>query len=192
MGCGCINKGLSTYDRIKELAKRLKITRDTIYKLKNAVRLYAKTQFESGVDLICLLPEYRISAKTGFNDMEEKANLYRKFCNTQIQLYKKWLNKEFVIVDENLKPIDVKLNEIKFSTIDNNQYPQKPFFDPQTNFIHEIAYTNYNLFISNIKDKKNSIIKESNKEIELFKRFQTAVQINPNLTYSEFINSIKQ
>lgn len=44
----------------------------------------------------------------------------------------------------------------------------------------------------NIKDKKNNIIKESNKEIELFKRFQTAVQINPNLTYSEFINSIKQ
>lgn len=44
----------------------------------------------------------------------------------------------------------------------------------------------------NIKDKKSVIIKESNKEIELFKRFQTAVQINPNLTYNEFINSIKQ
>lgn len=44
----------------------------------------------------------------------------------------------------------------------------------------------------NIKDKKSAIIKESNKEIELFKRFQTAVQINPNLTYNEFINSIKQ
>lgn len=113
----------------------------------------------------------RISAKTGFNDMEEKANLYRKFCNNQIQLYKKWLNKEFVIVDENLNPIDVKLNEIKFSTIDNNKYPQKPFFDPASNFIHELAYTNYNLFISNIKDnfveldEKNCPIKQQPDEI---------------------------
>lgn len=43
----------------------------------------------------------------------------------------------------------------------------------------------------NIKDKKRDIIKQSNKEMELFKRFQLAVQTNPNLTYSEFINSIK-
>lgn len=42
-----------------------------------------------------------------------------------------------------------------------------------------------------IKDKKRDIIKQSNKEMELFKRFQLAVQANPNLTYSEFINSIK-
>ena len=42
-----------------------------------------------------------------------------------------------------------------------------------------------------IKDKKRDIIKQSNKEMELFKRFQLAVQTNPNLTYSEFINSIK-
>ena len=42
-----------------------------------------------------------------------------------------------------------------------------------------------------IKDKKRDIVKQSNKEMELFKRFQIAVQTNPNLTYSEFINSIK-
>lgn len=44
----------------------------------------------------------------------------------------------------------------------------------------------------NLKAKKESIIKESNKEIELFKKFQIAVQANPNLTYAEFIKSIKQ
>jgi len=42
-----------------------------------------------------------------------------------------------------------------------------------------------------IKDKKNDIVKQSNKEMELFKKFQIAVQANPNLTYNEFINSIK-
>ena len=42
-----------------------------------------------------------------------------------------------------------------------------------------------------IKYKKRDIVKQSNKEMELFKRFQIAVQTNPNLTYSEFINSIK-
>ena len=113
----------------------------------------------------------RITAKGGFNDMEEKAKLYRKFCNSQIELYKKWLNKEFVIVDENLNTINVKLNEIKFKPIDNNQYPQKPYFDPQSNFIHEIAYNNYNLFISNINtdfvelDEINCPIKEQPEEI---------------------------
>jgi len=114
----------------------------------------------------------RITAKSGFNDMEEKANLYRKFCNSQIELYKKWLNKEFVIVDENLNPINVKLNEIKFKPIDEKIYPQKPHFDPQSNFIHEIAYNNYNFFISNINenfvelDEKNCPIKEQPEEIK--------------------------
>lgn len=42
-----------------------------------------------------------------------------------------------------------------------------------------------------IKDKKKDIVKQSNKEMELFKQFQIAIQSNPNLTYSEFINSIK-
>ena len=42
-----------------------------------------------------------------------------------------------------------------------------------------------------IKDKKKEIINQSNKEMEIFKRFQIAVQANPNLTYNEFINSIK-
>lgn len=42
-----------------------------------------------------------------------------------------------------------------------------------------------------IKDKKTSIVEESNREIEIFKRFQIAVQANPNLTYAEFIKTIK-
>lgn len=44
----------------------------------------------------------------------------------------------------------------------------------------------------NIKDKKNNIVKQSNEQMELFKKFQTAVQINPNLTYNEFINSLNR
>lgn len=113
----------------------------------------------------------RITAKSGFNDMEEKAKLYRKFCNTQVELYRKWLNKEFIIVDENLNPINVKLNEIKFRPIDEKIYPQKRCFDPQSNFIHEIAYNNYNLFISNINkdfvelDENNCPIREQPEEI---------------------------
>ncbi len=46
--------------------------------------------------------------------------------------------------------------------------------------------------LKNIKDKKKQIVDASNKEMELFKKFQIAVQVNPNLTYAEFIKNIKQ
>lgn len=46
------------------------------------------------------------------------------------------------------------------------------------------------LQLKNIKEKKAKIVEESNKEAELFKKFQIATQANPNLTYAEFIKSI--
>lgn len=45
--------------------------------------------------------------------------------------------------------------------------------------------------LRNLRDKKSSIVAESNKEMELFKKFQVAVQANPNLTYAEFIKNVK-
>lgn len=45
--------------------------------------------------------------------------------------------------------------------------------------------------LKNLRDKKSSIVAESNKEMELFKKFQIAVQANPNLTYAEFVKNIK-
>lgn len=44
--------------------------------------------------------------------------------------------------------------------------------------------------INNIKVKKEEIIKEANKNIEIFKRFQEAARLNPNLTYAEFIKTL--
>lgn len=44
--------------------------------------------------------------------------------------------------------------------------------------------------LNNIKVKKEEIIKEANKNIEVFKRFQEAVRLNPNLTYAEFVKSL--
>ena len=44
--------------------------------------------------------------------------------------------------------------------------------------------------LNNIRSKKEKIISESNKDIELFNKFKIAVQANPNLTYAEFIKSI--
>lgn len=44
--------------------------------------------------------------------------------------------------------------------------------------------------LKNIKEKKNKIIEEANKEAELFKKFQIATQANPNLTYAEFIKTV--
>lgn len=44
--------------------------------------------------------------------------------------------------------------------------------------------------LDNIKSRKSAIIEESNREIELFKKFQIAVQANPNLTYPEFIKNV--
>lgn len=42
-----------------------------------------------------------------------------------------------------------------------------------------------------IKERKSQIVQEANKEIETFKKFQVAVQANPNLTYAEFMKTIK-
>lgn len=44
--------------------------------------------------------------------------------------------------------------------------------------------------LNNIKVKKEEIIKEANKNIEIFKRFQEAARLNPNLTYAEFIKTL--
>ena len=44
--------------------------------------------------------------------------------------------------------------------------------------------------LSNIRNKKSQIITQSNKDMDLFKKFQIAVQANPNLTYAEFIKTI--
>lgn len=44
--------------------------------------------------------------------------------------------------------------------------------------------------LDTIKSRKSAIIEESNREIELFKKFQIAVQANPNLTYPEFIKNV--
>lgn len=133
----------------------------------------------------------RITAKTGFNDMKEKAELYRKFCNTQTELYQKWLKKEFVIVDENLKPINVKLNEIKFKPIDESVYPKKEHYDPSTNFIHTTAYINYEIFRSKLVNgyvelnENNCPLKQQPEEIkqkieETFveKQYEIMVKIN--------------
>ena len=43
--------------------------------------------------------------------------------------------------------------------------------------------------LKHIRDKKKQIVDASNKEMELFKKFQIAVQVNPNLTYAEFIKN---
>lgn len=44
--------------------------------------------------------------------------------------------------------------------------------------------------LDTIKSRKSAIIEESNREMELFKKFQIAVQANPNLTYPEFIKNV--
>ena len=41
--------------------------------------------------------------------------------------------------------------------------------------------------LSNIRNKKSQIIAQSNKDMDLFKKFQIIVQANPNLTYIKFI-----
>lgn len=43
-----------------------------------------------------------------------------------------------------------------------------------------------------VKSSKNAIITESNKKLELFKKFQIAASANPNLTYKEFCESINK
>lgn len=41
-----------------------------------------------------------------------------------------------------------------------------------------------------IRNNKDRIINEANKEIEVFKKFQIAARTNPQLTYADFIKSI--
>lgn len=42
-----------------------------------------------------------------------------------------------------------------------------------------------------IRNKKDEIVAQSNKEAEIFKQFQIATQANPNITYAEFVKSLK-
>lgn len=54
--------------------------------------------------------------------------------------------------------------------------------------------TNYDViesYADDIRAKKDSIIEEANKELEVFKKFQIAAQANPKLTYVDFCNNIK-
>lgn len=44
--------------------------------------------------------------------------------------------------------------------------------------------------LNNIRAKKDGIIEEANRELELFKKFQIAAQANPKLTYVEFCKTI--
>lgn len=44
--------------------------------------------------------------------------------------------------------------------------------------------------LKNIREKKNKIIEEANKETELFKKFQIATQANPNLTEEQLDEKI--
>lgn len=55
----------------------------------------------------------------------------------------------------------------------------------------EISIDSEKQLINNIRAKKDSIIEEANKELELFKKFQIAAQANPKLTYVDFCNNIK-
>lgn len=43
-----------------------------------------------------------------------------------------------------------------------------------------------------IKTVKPNIIAEANKDLKLFKKFQIAVSVNPNLTYTDFIKSLNK
>jgi hypothetical protein len=46
--------------------------------------------------------------------------------------------------------------------------------------------------LSLVKDKKKEIVANSDKEVEVFKKFQIAAQANPNLTYKEFCENINK
>lgn len=46
--------------------------------------------------------------------------------------------------------------------------------------------------LEHVKLRKEEIVAESNKEIELFRMFQAAVQENPELTYPEFVKSLNK
>lgn len=43
-----------------------------------------------------------------------------------------------------------------------------------------------------VRDKKKEIVEESNREMELFKKFQIAAQANPDLSYAEFIKQFNK
>lgn len=45
--------------------------------------------------------------------------------------------------------------------------------------------------LNHVRAKKDEIVAQSNKEAEIFKQFQIATQANPNITYAEFVKSLK-
>lgn len=45
--------------------------------------------------------------------------------------------------------------------------------------------------LNHVRTRKDKIVAQSNKEAEIFKQFQIATQANPNITYAEFVKSLK-
>ena len=86
-------------------------------------------------------------------------------------------NKEYIAVDTELQLLVQKelLKLVKYKI--SNSSIGKELLEKQLNII---------------KTNKSSIIEKSNAELELFKTFQKAAQSNPNLTYLEFVKSIKE
>lgn len=45
--------------------------------------------------------------------------------------------------------------------------------------------------LNHVRARKDEIVAQSNREAEIFKQFQMATQANPNITYAEFVKSLK-
>lgn len=84
---------------------------------------------------------------------------------------------EYIRIDNQLKALvqEALINSVK-GVIENSEVGNK-LLNQQLNLI---------------RNNKDRIIAEANKEVEVFKKFQIAAKTNPQLTYADFIKSITE
>lgn len=86
-------------------------------------------------------------------------------------------SEDYIAIDNGLKNLiqQALINSVK-GVVESSEVGKK-LLEKQLNFI---------------KNSKDRIVAQSNKEIEVFKKFQIAAKANPQLTYKEFIETINK
>lgn len=86
-------------------------------------------------------------------------------------------SEDYVAIDNGLKNLiqQALINSVK-GVVESSE-PGRKLLEKQLNFV---------------KNSKDRIVAQSNKEIEVFKKFQIAAKANPQLTYKEFIETINK
>ena len=131
--------------------------------------------------------DYLENLKQDYNNRQQKPVTRKENNWTKIDNELATLNdekKKILFSDENYQAFDAKLQGLIQQELLNLVKDKIA-----VSSTGEVLLAKMLDYVRTIKPK---VIAESNKDLELFKKFQLAVTVNPNLTYPEFIKSLNK